>query len=162
MQRLTRKGAKGALLDVYEDAISALQKSIKDLSDEDLVAVILPDEEYCKSIQTILTHVVSSSYSYAVYIHELKGRRYTRPEEKLHSRALDYVQDLKHAFAFNLNVFAEVEDSELEQFDASRKIMTGWDQLYDIEQLTEHAIVHILRHNRQIEKFKLLLNRAEQ
>ena len=162
MQRLTRKGAKGALLDVYEDAISALQKSIKDLSDEDLVAVILPDEEDCKSIQTILTHVVSSSYSYAVYIHELKGRRYTRPEEKLHSRALDYVQDLKHAFAFNLNVFAEVEDSELEQFDASRKIMTGWDQLYDIEQLTEHAIVHILRHNRQIEKFKLLLNRAEQ
>lgn len=162
MQRLTRKGAKGALLDVYEDAIAGLQKSIEDLSEEDLVAVVLPDEADCKSIQTILTHVVSSSYSYAVYIHELKGRRYTRPERRLRTRASDYVQDLKDAFTFNLNVFAEVDDSELEQFDASGKIMTRWAQLYDIEQLTEHAIVHVLRHTRQIEKFKLLLNRPEQ
>ena len=161
MQRLSRKGAKGALLDVYEDSIAALQRSIEDLSDEDLVAVLLPDEADCKSIQTILTHVVSSSYSYAVYIHGLKGRKYTRPEQKLHNRALDYVQDLKHAFAFNLNVFSELDDSELEQFDVSGKIMTGWNQLYDIEQLTEHAIVHILRHTRQIEKFKLLLDRPE-
>lgn len=51
------------MLDVYEDAITELQKSIEDLSDEDLIAVVLPDEEECKSIQTILTHVVSSSYS---------------------------------------------------------------------------------------------------
>jgi uncharacterized damage-inducible protein DinB len=162
MQIQTRKGAKGALLDVYEDALVALQKSIEDLSDEDLVTVVLPDEEDCKSIQTILTHVVSSSYSYAVYIHELKGRKYTRPEERLHASTLDYVQDLKDAFAFNLNVFAEVDDSELEEFDVSGKIMTGWEQIYDIEQLTEHAIVHVLRHHRQIEKFKLLLNRLEQ
>lgn len=158
MSGLTRKGAKGALLDVYEDAITELQKSIEDLSDEDLVAVVLPDEEDCKSIQTILTHVVSSSYSYAVYIHELKGRKYTRPEEKLHARAMDYVQDLKEAFTFNLNVFAEVADHELEQFETSGKIMTSWTQLYDIEQLTEHAIVHVLRHHRQIKKFRLLVN----
>ncbi|RQO72458.1 damage-inducible protein DinB [Pedobacter sp. KBW06] len=162
MQRLTRKGAKGALLDVYEDAIAALQESIADLSNDDLVAVVLPDEADCSSIQTILTHVVSSSYSYAVYIHELKGRSYTRPEEKLRTRAVDYVQDLKDAFLFNLNVFREFDDSELEHFDASGKIMTGWAQLYDIEQLTEHAIVHVLRHKRQIEKFKLLLNLTEQ
>ena len=28
-------------------------------------------------------------------------------------------------------------------------------QSYDAEQLLEHAIVHILRHRRQIEKFKI-------
>ena len=30
-------------------------------------------------------------------------------------------------------------------------------QVYNIEQIAEHAIVHILRHRRQIEKFKLAL-----
>ncbi|SHF60608.1 DinB family protein [Pedobacter caeni] len=158
MPGLTRKGAKGALLDVYEDALIALQECIADLSDEDLVAVLLPDDEECKSIQTILTHVVSSSYSYAVYIHELKGNLYIRPEERLHTSAMEYVRDLKDAFEFNLKVFLEVNNEELEQFDAGRKMMTRWNQLYDIEQLTEHAIVHVLRHRRQIEKFKLLLN----
>lgn len=158
MPGLTRKGAKGALLDVYEDALIALQECIAELSGEDLVAVVLPDDEECKSIQTILTHVVSSCYSYAVYIHELKGNLYIRPEERLHTSAMEYVQDLKDAFEFNLKVFLEVNNEELEQFEAGRKIMTGWDQLYDIEQLTEHAIVHVLRHRRQIEKFKLLLN----
>lgn len=38
-----------------------------------------------------------------------------------------------------------------------KKIFTSWNQVYDIEQVTEHAIVHILRHRRQIEKFKIIL-----
>jgi hypothetical protein len=33
-------------------------------------------------------------------------------------------------------------------------MMTSWGQLYDIEQLMEHAIVHVLRHRRQIEQYK--------
>ncbi|AOM77574.1 damage-inducible protein DinB [Pedobacter steynii] len=160
MAGLTRKGAKGALLDIYEDALLQLQESIKDVSDEDLIAVVLPDDsdEDSRSIQSILAHVVGSSYSYAIYIRSLKGTEYIRPEKKLRIKVADYIQDLKDSFLFNLTVFNEIEDSNLEEFDSSLKIMTRWKQLYDIEQLTEHAIVHILRHTRQIEKFKILLN----
>jgi hypothetical protein len=32
-------------------------------------------------------------------------------------------------------------------------INSGWGVTYDAEQLLEHAIVHVLRHRRQIEKF---------
>jgi uncharacterized damage-inducible protein DinB len=32
-------------------------------------------------------------------------------------------------------------------------IRSGWGVTYDAEQLLEHAIVHVLRHRRQIEKF---------
>lgn len=32
---------------------------------------------------------------------------------------------------------------------------TGWEVTYNLEQLLEHAIVHLLRHRRQIEKFML-------
>ena len=32
-----------------------------------------------------------------------------------------------------------------------------WSGRYDVEQLMQHAIVHVLRHRRQIERFKMLL-----
>jgi hypothetical protein len=32
-------------------------------------------------------------------------------------------------------------------------IRSSWGVVYDLEQLLEHAIVHVLRHRRQIEKF---------
>jgi hypothetical protein len=32
-------------------------------------------------------------------------------------------------------------------------INSTWGTRYDVEQLLEHAVVHILRHRRQIEKF---------
>ena len=52
-------------------------------------------------------------------------------------------------------VFKGLKDHELEEANNALKIKTSWGQLYDIEQLTEHAIVHILRHQRQIEKICL-------
>ena len=57
-------------------------------------------------------------------------------------------------FAYNEKIFESIKDEELEQQNDSLKIISYWGQLYDIEQLTEHAIVHILRHKRQIEKIK--------
>jgi len=33
-------------------------------------------------------------------------------------------------------------------------IDSRWGQRYDLEQLLEHAIVHVLRHRRQIERLK--------
>lgn len=35
----------------------------------------------------------------------------------------------------------------------SAVIHSQWGVTYDLEQLLEHAIVHVLRHRRQIEKF---------
>ena len=46
----------------------------------------------------------------------------------------------------------------MEENDPSKKIKVRWGQLYDPEQLMEHAIVHILRHRRQIENFLEQLN----
>ena len=33
------------------------------------------------------------------------------------------------------------------------KMRVRWGPVYDLEQMLEHAIVHILRHRRQIERF---------
>jgi len=153
---MNRQGAVGALLDIYEQAILDLKNVIKDIPDNALTKII--DEkttnEDCKSIQTILSHVVSSGYSYATSIHNLKGHNAKRSDKVYHLSIEEYLKDLTNVFIFTENVFSEIKDDELEQYDDSLKIKTGWGQLYDIEQLTEHAIVHILRHKRQLERIK--------
>ncbi|GIQ57990.1 hypothetical protein Flavo103_11260 [Flavobacterium collinsii] len=153
---MNRPGAVGALLDIYEQTILDLIDVIKSIPDDALTIIIdeTTTSEDCKSIQNILSHVVSSGYSYAISIHNLKGHNMQRPDKIFHVTIAEYLKDLTNVILFTESVFREIKDDELEQFDDSLKIKTGWGQLYDIEQITEHAIVHILRHKRQIEKIK--------
>lgn len=151
-----RQGAVGALLDIYEQAISSLKNIIEDIPDNALTIIIdtKTTDENCKSIQSILSHVVSSGFGYATSIHNLKGNTIKRPDKTFHLTIKEYVEDLTNVFKYTEDIFKEIKDNELEQFDNSLKIKTAWGQWYDIEQMTEHAIVHILRHKRQIEKIK--------
>jgi uncharacterized damage-inducible protein DinB len=151
-----RQGAVGALLDIYEQAISDLKKIIEDIPDNALTIITDPQttDENCKSIQSILSHVVSSGYGYATGIHHLKGYNITRPDKTFHLTIKAYLEDLANVFTYTEKIFNEITDNELEQSDNSLKIKTAWGQLYDIEQMTEHAIIHILRHKRQIDKIK--------
>ena len=96
-----REGASGALLDEYHSAIADLQQTISDVTDKELVRIA--DETTSgpmyKSIQTILSHVVRSGYSYAIYIRQLYGNKVNRPDIALHPSAKDYQKDL-HGFMF--------------------------------------------------------------
>lgn len=154
---MNREGAVGALLDIYEQTISDLKKVIEDISDSVLLNVIdaKTADENCKSIQTILSHVVHSGYGYATSIQNLKANNVKRPDKTYHISIKEYLEDLTNVFLYTETTFKLIKDNELEQFENSLKIKTSWGQLYDIEQITEHAIVHILRHKRQIERIKL-------
>ncbi len=113
----------------------------------------------CKSVQTVLSHVVKSGYGYAIYIRRLLGNQTDFRDFVFHSSIIDYQKDLDDVFLFTTETFKNINDNQLEEPDNSKKMITSWEQIYDIEQLTEHAIVHILRHRRQIEKFKILLRK---
>nr|WP_294872796.1 DinB family protein [uncultured Pedobacter sp.] len=149
-----RAGAMGALLDEYEKAINELKSVIKGISDAELVEIKDPHtaDSSCRSIQTILTHVVSSSYSYCVQIMVNREVLLERPQKYFRNSASAYIEDLDEAFSFNVQHLSTIKDAELEEFRNDKKILSGWGQLYDIEQMLEHAIVHILRHRRQINK----------
>ncbi len=151
-----RQGAVGALLDIYEQAISDFKKVIEDIPDNALPVITDPQtpDENCRSVQTILSHVVHAGFGYATSIHNVKGNNTERQVKSFHLTIKEYIEDLNNVFTYTENVFKEMKDEDLEQHDNSLKIKTGWGQLYDIEQLTEHAIVHILRHKRQIERIK--------
>ena len=159
MTKTYREGAIGALLDEYEKAIRELQQTIADLTAEELTTIVdaKTHDSRCRSVQTILSHVVNAGKGYAVYILRNRGEEIPFPENILHAYVRDYQKDLDELFSYTLETFKQITESEIEQFENEKKIKTAWGQVYDIEQLTEHAIVHILRHRRQIEKFKRIL-----
>lgn len=150
-------GAIGALLDEYERALNDLKTVISDVLPGELVAVADPKttDPDCKSIQTVLTHVVRSGFGYATYIRRHCGETLDfRPGQPC-STALEYFRELESAFAFMEQTFQNHPEIELESFESGQKMRVRWGQLYDVEQLVEHAIVHVLRHRRQIERFLL-------
>lgn len=159
MSRTFRTGAVGALLDEYERAIEELCRTISDISDVEVCAIVdaRTDDEDCRSVQTILAHVVRSTSVYAVNIRRLTGGQGEFPERKFRTSIHRFQEDLREGFRYTVEAFSGIEDRQIEEHDDSRKILTTWGQRYDIEQMMEHAIVHILRHRRQIERFKITL-----
>lgn len=153
------KNAINALLDEYRKAVRELQAVIADVPKDQLAQIVDPltGNPDCKSIQTILAHVVSSGYSYCVYIRNLKDPSAQRQPRTNRETAQEYCNDLDAVLKNTDETFAEIYDDELEVFESDKKMHTSWQQEYDIEQIMEHAIVHILRHRRQIERFKILL-----
>ena len=148
-------GAIGALLDEYERSIVHLVAKIKNISDHDLTIIVDMNtkDEDCKSIQTILTHVVRAGYAYATYIRNHQGENLTFQKPDHLDNSKKYIEALKKMFQFTEQVFHDFPSIKLEEKDSSSKMLVSWGQLYDVEQLMEQAIVHILRHRRQIERF---------
>lgn len=148
-------GAIGALLDEYERAIGDLKQVISGVSPEELTFIVdahTADPD-CRSIQTILTHVVRSAFGYATYIRNRHGAELPFRRRKTCSSIEQYALELDAAFAFTEETFHLFPKIKLESYEAEQKMRVRWGQLYDVEQIMEHAIVHILRHRRQIERF---------
>ena len=155
MDTRKHKGAVNALLDEYAKAIASLQAVLETTDEASLVALADPHTTNtdCTSIQTVMAHVVRSGFSYCVYIRHLRGGIDERPERIFRSSPAEYIADLDRVLLYTQETFTHIYDEDLEEFDHTKKMHTNWGQDYDIEQLMEHAIVHILRHRRQVENF---------
>lgn len=153
MSKTYRKGAVGALMDEYERAIAELGQLVLGLTDSEFEALRdrQTQDEECRSIRTVVHHVVRAGYGYAGYIRVALGDIYHRPEIRLGSRA-ESVEQLAAMRAFTEETLAghwEMTDNEISDVE----IHAGWGTKYDLEQMLEHGIVHVLRHRRQIERF---------
>lgn len=155
IKKYRNNGAIGALLDEYEKAVQELDALISGINTEQLVTVAdeKTEDADCRSIQTVLTHVVRAGYNYVVEIRRSLGETLDFMEIDHFDSAREYRAALKEMFAYNEQLFTNYPTIALEQYASEKKILVRWGQRYDIEQLVEHAIVHILRHRRQIERF---------
>ena len=153
-------GAIAALMDEYKKAVDELIVVIEPISPHELIRTIEPESSNpdCISIQTILTHVTASMFSYAVYIENSIGLKTVRPERLQFDDITPYISRIREALKYNEDFFIRNPNITMEEFDQSKKINTGWGQQYDVEQMLEHAIVHILRHRRQIKNALIQFN----
>ncbi|NNE98641.1 MAG: DinB family protein [Pyrinomonadaceae bacterium] len=152
-----RPGAIGSLLDEYERAVYDLKKVLEDVSDDAyvLVADAETKDEDCRSIETIMNHVVRAGKHYIRYIRESLSME-ASPVESSKFAKDDIAVELDKVIAETEAVFLGRWD-EINEKMTSVYINSGWGVRYNIDQMLEHAVVHILRHRRQIEKFKLIL-----
>ena len=159
MKKYRDQGAIGALLDEYEKSIRELQATLSPISNEELITVADPatEDPDCRSIQTIMGHVVRAGYGYAIEIRRAQGEELDFRASELLGSIAAFQDALDQMFAYNEQTFRDYPELELEQYDPAKKLLVKWGQRYDVEQLLEHAIVHILRHRRQIERFLIKL-----
>jgi uncharacterized damage-inducible protein DinB len=153
MTKSYRDGAVGALLDEHERAAGELLHLLAPLGVDELRVIrdTATRDEDCRSIQTVVGHVVGSGYAYADYIRKALGIGISSPERRLYERS-EVDVELPRMLAYlaaTLDGRWRMTDDEI----TAVKMVTRWGSTYDLEQLLEHAIVHVLRHRRQIERF---------
>ena len=140
-------------MDEYERAASELASLVERIPESDFVRVVdsQTKDEDCRSVQTIMSHVVRAAYGYADYIREQFSIASTRPQPRLLSReeSLELLDAALRYTAETLEGRWEMSDEEIN----GTVIKSRWGVVYNVEGLLEHAVVHILRHRRQIEKF---------
>lgn len=140
-------------MDEYERAGEELIRLIGGLTDAEFEVVRdrRTRDEDCRSIQTVVHHVVGSGYSYANYLRGALSIQGSRPEIPLGTRA-ESVEQLTAMLAYTAATLEGRWEMPDEEASAVR-IQSRWGPIYDLEQMLEHAIVHVLRHRRQIDRF---------
>lgn len=140
-------------MDEYERAASELTRLVERIPDDDFTRVVdsQTEDEDCRSAQTIMSHVVGAAYGYADYLREQLSVESTRPPRRLLSRR-ESLEQLQAALRYTVETLDGRWEMTAEEISAI-VIKTRWGPVYDAEGLLEHAIVHVLRHRRQLERF---------
>jgi len=149
MEAICRLGPIGGLADEYEKALDEFKTVLLAIDNDVFVKADSSLEEDFQSIRNIVLHVANSGYSYANYIRRRFNNEWVKPEVDF-KNTTDAVAAIGKMFAYTLSTFEdkyELTDDDL----MNTIIKTSW-TTYDLEAIIEHAIVHILRHRRQIQK----------
>ena len=155
MNQVYRRGAVGALMDEYERAALELRRLVETFDEEAFNRILdsRTTDENCRSVQTIMSHVVSAGYGYAAYIRGAWSMATDRPPKRPLARG-EVLQQFDEMVTYTIQTL----DGQWETTNEGIRGMTiqsQWGVTYDLEQILEHAIVHVLRHRRQIEKLNI-------
>ncbi len=152
-----RIGGLGAIMDEYQRAVDEFIGILRKVSTNEFIEIVdaKTDDEDCRSIQTVSRHVIRSGYRYAAYVLEALKIPFDIPDaDKM------VIENAEQAIAETSNMFNFTStclyDANRELVDSSLgtiRFMARWGGEYSVEQMLEHAIVHVLRHRRQISRF---------
>ncbi|MEI8133704.1 MAG: DinB family protein [bacterium] len=151
MTKTYRTGGLGAMQDEYERATVDLLSILEMMPDEVYEKIYTNERESINSIQKMMLHIIGAGYGYANKIRKTIGVDVSTERPKELMSRLDSISGLKKLLSYSSDTFEGKWSMSDDELDAT-KMMSPWKVEYSIEQMMEHAIVHILRHRRQIER----------
>lgn len=154
-----------AQVDLHERALKAFIGTIADWTDDTLDEPLAADATW--NGQKILGHVVSCIYfGYFGWMREMLGLPAVpmplpkdEREARAHLRTVKSIavwrELLAAAFPYVRTVAADITDDDL-----PKEFTSGWGDRFSIDQMFEHATMHLWRHIRQIERDRAAKARA--
>jgi len=151
-----RPGALGALMDLYEQEAELLFETInnqvKDTDWTEIKDAETKDED-CRSFQTICQHLVEAGKYYIELAKQGENPEYTMERSSVN---LTDIKEFETQFKAVLENQADYYEGRWDMGDEDTdkiKIKTGWGDILSMGGLLEHAVMHVMRHHRQILKW---------
>ena len=142
-------------MDEYERAVFELKTIVGKIGEENYVRIAdeETENEECRSVQTMMSHVVDAGFAYANDLRPIISMK-AEPYQFKPISYIDFSGEVDKMLAYTTQTLAGKWELSYAEMDKIVYISpSGYKQ--DLEQILEHAIVHILRHRRQTEKFLL-------
>ncbi len=140
-----------ALLQEYKKSIEEYIAILELVSQLQFDQIVDENSPRLESIKAITFHTVEAGYIYANYVYALSGKEWYVYDGSIDTPA-KAMSELKVMMNFTEELFSTIFDKSNEEIE-QWSFETKWGVTYDFEQLMEHAIVHVLRHRRQISNF---------
>ena len=153
LDRPGRSGMFGALLDEYARAAEEFCRTVEALPEDRFQQKRASPDPETVSLQAVCSHVAVCAWGYADYIRIARDLpRVLRPFDK---EAVTSPAALRPLLAQALrHTEAAVEDCPTDEASLEAlRFQVRWGPTYDPEMILEHAIVHLLRHRRQITRW---------
>ncbi len=158
MEFLNRPGVEGpfgALMDEYARVAEDFCATVEDVPAAVFTTERPSEDPDTRSILTICSHAIRSARGYANYIRQVRGMAIV-PAAGGGGDDLSVPGAVRTRLADALR-YTEATLEGLYDADAatveSLTFQVRWGPTYDPEMILEHAIVHLLRHRRQIERW---------
>ncbi len=150
-----RSGAFGALMDEYARAAEDFCRAVETFNDSRFDSQKPDNSETTRSPRAICVHVIGAAQRYAHYIRKRLGidfvERFEADPTRVRS-SKDMRPLLAEAIMFTESTVEPlIEMSEDEVLALSFPVR--WGPTYDPEMILEHAVCHLLRHRRQLERW---------
>jgi hypothetical protein len=154
LNRPGEPGPFGALMDEYARAAEDFCRVIETVPGESFLREVPSEDPDTASLRAVCRHAVGAAHRYADYIRQARGvpfiDRFELPPERIESPAAmrpGLVEMLHYTETSLAGWYEDPAPAEKVTFTVR------WGPVYDPEMILEHAIVHLLRHRRQVERW---------
>ncbi len=149
-------GPFGALMDEYARAAEEFCRVVEGFPPEEFGAERPSDDPDTRSPRAIALHACSAAHRYSDYIRKARGLPFTDRfllDPALLTKPGDTRGHLAAALRYTEEGLAGLYDAP-EEVHTAVKFQVRWGPVYDPEMILEHAVVHLLRHRRQLERWR--------